>query len=73
MTALRPTDLKAATELVSAAIRARCAVVLVRLDPDDAELLHAEEIHNDRVVNDADLAQALRALADRIDDRQQKS
>ncbi|PKV80866.1 hypothetical protein [Nocardia fluminea] len=69
MTAPRPTDLKAATEIVTAAIRSRCAVVLVRLDLDDPELLHAEEIHNDRIVSDAELAQALRALADRIDDR----
>lgn len=54
-----PATLAAAEALVSAAIRARCA--------DDGELIYADEVHNDRVVSDADLA--LRALADRVDAR----
>lgn len=67
MTAPDPATLAAAEAHVSAAIRARCAVVLVRYGvPDDGELVYAAEVHNDRVVSDADLAGALRQLADRI-------
>lgn len=70
MTGLHPATLAAAEAHVSAALRARCAVILVRYgDPDDGELIYADEVHNDRVVSDADLAAALRELADRIDAR----
>ncbi|MGW6121469.1 hypothetical protein ACWFRF_20675 [Nocardia sp. NPDC055165] len=59
----------AAEVLIVAAIRNRCAVVLIGNDPADPDALCAQEIHNERNVDDALLARALRDLADRIDAR----
>ena len=64
-----PTD--AAESIVLAALRQRCAVVLIGASEDNPDEVWADEIHNRRSIDDRRLAFALRQLADRIDARAQ--